>query len=196
MIPEGWTMSVRYSDYTFHPPSGSNLPGKIEANPYAFYPPEDLRHLLETEKDTEELKKIESALKQWERQYQDMTGYPWKKFADRLRIIAAKILRFSEIVGPAQNIPYYQDAEVPEGYEGIMEGDRGQYDQDNAKRFDIPRQGIRPVRDIDTAEGDFSNPKDPIMNDVKPRGDGPDPDGMEVAFPPTGGDIEAWPEGI
>lgn len=30
------------------------------------------------------------------------------------------------------------------------------------------------------------------MDAVKPRGDGPDPDGMEVMFPPTGGNIGGW----
>ena len=191
-------MSDRISDYTFHPPSGSSVPGKEEANPYIFYPPDDLRFLLETEKDVEELKKIESALRQWERQFQYAAGgggYPWKKLVQQLRAVATEILKRAEIVGPAQNIPYYQDMEVPEGYEGIMEGDRGQYDNDNNTRPDISRQGIRPVRDIDTAEGDFLSPKDPIMTDVKPRGDGPDPE-IEYPFPPTGGDIEGWPEGI
>ena len=185
-------MSDKRSEYAFHPPSGSSLPGKVDANPYVNYPPDDLRSLLETEENVEELKKIESALKQWERQYNDQ-GYLWKKVADQLRFVARRI---AEIVGPSHNIFYYQDAEVPEGFEGIMEGDRGQYDQDNMVRFDIPRQGERPIRDIDTGKGDFSTPKDPIMTDVKPKGDGPDPDGLEVMFPPTGGDIEGWPEGI
>jgi hypothetical protein len=187
-------VSERCSDYTFHTPGGSSVPGKIDFNIYMTYPPEDLRHLLESEKDVEELKKIESALKQWERQY-SYPGYPWKKVADQLRVVATELMKYSEIVGPAQNIPYYQDMETPEGYEGIMEGDRGQYDQDNMVRFDIPRQGIRPVRDIDTGEGGFLNPHDPIMTDVKPRGDGPSPE-IEYPFPPTGGDVEGWPEGI
>jgi len=185
------------ADYTFHPPSGSSLPGMTDANIYMTYPPNDLRKLVESETDVEELKKIESALKQWERQY-SYPGFPWRKerLADRIRSVAANLIKYSEIVGPAQNIPYYQDAEVPEGFEGIMEGDRGQYDNDNMVRFDISRQGIRPDRDIDTGKGDFLSPKDPIMPDsVKPRGEGPDPE-IEYPFPPTGGDIEGWPEGI
>jgi hypothetical protein len=41
-------MAGRRSDYTFHPPSsGSNVPGKIDANPYLQYPPQELRKLLE-----------------------------------------------------------------------------------------------------------------------------------------------------
>lgn len=188
-------MPIKLSDYTFHSPGGSSVPGKEESNAYIFYPPNDLRKLLESETDVEELKKIESALKQWERQY-SYPGFPWrKKLADQLRIIASDLIKYGEIPAPAQNIPYYQDAETPEGYEGIMEGDKGQYDNDNMVRFDIPRQGIRPERDIDTGKGDFLSPKDPIMTDVKPRGDGPDPE-IEYPFPPTGGDIEGWPEGI
>jgi len=75
-----------------------------------------------------------------------------------------------------------------------LESLHGPYDNDNNVRFDIPRQGERPEKDINHELGDFSAPKDPIMTDVKPRGDGPDPDGFEYQDPPTGGDIESWPD--
>lgn len=189
-------MPGKTSDSIFHPPNtGSNVPGKVEANPYVFYPPDAIRDLIPKTPDGEELEKMKSALRQWERQYQ-WPCYPWKKVADRLRYVAACMHKLSEIVGPAQNINYYQDAEVPEGYEGILDDMRGLYDNDNAVRFDIPRQGERPVRDIDIGVGDFSAPKEPLFQNLKPSGDGVDPEGMEVDNPPTGGDIEGWPEGI
>jgi hypothetical protein len=185
-------LSKKTGDYVFHPPSGSSVPGKIEANPYDFYPPDDLRKLLGTEKDAEEIKKIKSSLKKWERIY-TYPGYLWRS-AYNLRRIACEINKLAEIVGPAQNIPYYQDMEVPEGYEGILEWDSGKYDQDNEVRENIQRQGERPFRETEFGLGDFSSPKPPQIGVVKPRGDGVDPEGMDNPFPPTGGDIDGWPD--
>lgn len=184
----------KHGDSIIHPPSGSEVPGKRDPNPYINYSPDDLRELLETVKDEGELEKIESALKQWERIYQ-WPGYYWKRAADKLRYIAYH-MKLAEIVGPAQNLFYYQDMEVPPGTEEIIDDIRGLHDQYNIPRFDIPRQGERPDKDIPIGEGDFSAPKDPIMTDVKPRGDGSDPEGMEYNDPPTGGDIEGWPDSI
>jgi len=188
----------KHADSILHPPQGSNVPGKVDPNPYVYYPPADLRGLLTTVTDEEELEKIDRALNQWERQYQFPVVYPWKRAANKLRLIAHNMVRLAEIVGPAQNIPYYQDAEVPSGENEVIDDDRGLYDNDNMERFDIPRQGERPDREIDTAEGDFSGPHDPIFPGVtvKPRGDGIDPEGLEYPFPPTGGDIDSWPNGI
>jgi hypothetical protein len=180
-----------HGDQAYHLPSGSNVPGKVDANPYVFYPPDDLRKLLETIKDPEELKKIVSALKQWERQYQYPT-YPWRKTADFLRSMAYKL---AEIQGPAQNLNQYQDLEVPDGFESILEPLISPYDNDNNKRF-INNPKERSERDLDFLIGDFSAPKEPLFDAVEPRGDGPDPEGMEVPFPPTGGNIDGEPQGI
>lgn len=184
----------KQSDSIIHPPCGSNVPGKEEANPYHFYPPSDLRDLLVTVKDEAELEKIDSALRQYERIY-TYPGYPWRKLASQLRRVAYVLIR-AEVVGPPQNPSYYRDQEVPEGFESILEEDTSVHDNYNIPRFDIPRQGERPDRDIPIGEGDFSAPKDPIMTDVKPRGEGPDPDGMEVDNPPTGGETGGWPQNL
>lgn len=176
------------SDSIFHPPSGSNYPGKEEANPYIFYPPDDIRRLLESEKDKDELKKMKSALKQWERLYVGPIGYPFK-LTQSLRATAYKLMKLAEIEGPAQNLNYYQDAEVPEGYEGIIEeGLKNLHDNDYRKKFQIKPYVERTVRDF--GEGDFLSPSEGIFNPetVKPRGDGPDPDGLEYPDPPTGGE--------
>ena len=184
---------IKNSDSILHSPSGSNVPGRDEeANPYINCPPTDIREMLQTERDEAELEKMDSALKQWERIYV-WPGYPFKKLADRLRNIAARILR-AEADPQPQNVPYYMDLEVPEGYEGILESLHGPSDSDNNVKFDIPRQGIRPDKDYNHDLGDFSAPKDPIMTDVKPRGDGANPDGFDYEDPPTGGDIESWPD--
>jgi len=190
-----------HGDQAYHLPSGSNVPGKIDANPYVFYPPDDLRKLLETIKDPEELKKIVSALKQWERQYQYPT-YPWRKTADFLRSMAYNVMqaehyfyKLAEIQGPAQNLNQYQDLEVPDGFESILEPLISPYDNDNNKRF-INNPKERSERDLDFLMGDFSAPKEPLFDAVEPRGDGPDPEGMEVPFPPTGGNIDGEPQGI
>jgi len=184
-------LSKKLSDYAFHPPSGSNVPGKEEANPYINFSPDELRQLVKIEQDRERLDKIKSALKQWERQYQ-YPSYPWR-VAAVLRVIAKRI---AEIVGPAQNIPYYQDAEVPEGYEGILESLHGLYDNYDYPRENLQRPGERPLKDQPFFIGDFSAPNDPVFDAVKPRGDGPDPEGMECPFPPTGGDIDRIPDMI
>lgn len=184
----------KLADSIFHPPSGSNVPGKEDANVYMNTPPDDIRKLLETEEDEGEILKMKSALKQWERIYQD-PGFPWKKTADSLRVIATRLI-LSEIENPPEQVTYYYDNEVPSGTEEILESLEGLYDNYDMVRDDIPRQGERPVRDIDIGKGDFSAPHDPIVTDVKPRGDGPDPDGLECEEPPTGGDIGGWPDGL
>jgi len=185
----------RRADYVFHPPVGTNVPGKVDANPYMNYPPDQLKSLLKTIKDGEELKKILSAIKQWDRLYM-YPGYPWKIFCARLRRIAKKL---AELDPPAQNIPYYQDVEVPTGYETIW--DSLQSPQDN---YDEPESWYgpsikgpaeRPVKDVDFFRGDFLTPKEPVFDAVSPRGDGPDPEDMDPD-PPTGGNIDGFPQGI
>lgn len=177
------------SDYVLHYPSGSNYPGKEEANPYVFYPPSELRKLIETEEDCNELAKIKSALKQWQRIYV-YPGFPWKKMAvaNVLRVLAMKM---AAVPHPSINIPYYQDAEVPQGFEEIMKSLKTRYDNYNRKRFYYNEQGERPVRDIDTGRGDFLSPSQGVFERgvVSPRGDGPDPSGMEIPLPGTGGNI-------
>jgi len=190
---------VKQGDYIFHPPSGSNVPGKEDANPFMNYPPEEIRRLLPDETDEEELRKMKSALKQWERQYQ-WPFYPFRKVAvsQRLRDLAAYLKR-AEIVGPAQNLPFYQDSEVPEGLESILDSElRNVHDQDNAVRFDYRRLGERPIPEMDFLDGDFLTPKNRVFQDgvVTPRGDGAEPEGMDYPFPPTGGPIDAWPDSI
>jgi len=189
-----------YGDYVFHPPSGSNLPGKEDANPYVFYPPQELRRLLESNEieDTEELKKINSALKQWERLYV-YPGYPWRQASDVLRMAAMKLIAYQQQNPEYTNLPYYQDIDEPEGYEGILEGLTEPYDNYNMVRFDYGRQGERPIRDIDTGQGDFLSPSEPVIDKgtVKPSGDGPDPIGMD--YPPytiPGGDVDGWPDSL
>ena len=71
-------MSYKRADSIFHPPGASALPGTVDANPYMTYPPDTIRALLETETDKEELLKMKSALKQWERVY-SYPGYPMEK---------------------------------------------------------------------------------------------------------------------
>jgi hypothetical protein len=187
-------LSYKRADSIFHPPSGSNVPGRGEDNnPYLNSPPDTIRALLETETDKEELLKMKSALKQWERVY-SYPGYPFKKAAESLRVIARAIT--AEIENPPEQVTYYYDSEVPSGTEEILESLEGLYDNYNQKREDIPRQGERPIRDIDIGKGDFSAPHDPVVTDVKPRGDGPDPEGLECEEPPTGGDIGGWPDGL
>jgi hypothetical protein len=131
------------------------------------------------------IEETDRILKQWEDKY---SSHPRKRLADCLRIVAARMM-ISDADPSPQNIPYYMDQEVPEGYEGILESLHGLYDNDNAVRFDISRQGERPDKDINNDLGDFSAPKDPIMTDVKPRGDGADPDGLESPDAP-GGDLD------
>jgi hypothetical protein len=183
-----------HADYVLHPPSGSSYPGKEDPNPYIYYPPSELRRLVESEKDPDKLAKIKSALKQWERVYV-YPGYPWR-LAAKLRRIAHRMLKMAEYPNPpAINLPYYQDAEVPEGFESVMQGLRSQYDNYNRKRFDYNRQGERPLRDIDTGRGDFLSPSEGVFDTstngkgtVWPRGQGPSPD-IEYPFPPTGGNL-------
>jgi hypothetical protein len=182
---------VLLSDYVFHPPTGSNVPGKEEANPYVFYPPSELRRLLESETDAGELKKMKSALKQWERLYVDQIGYPYR-LTQSLRAAAGRLLKLSEISGPAQNLFQYQDSEVSEGYEGILEdGLKNLHDNDNEPRFNIKRPGERPVRDNGVDDGDFLSPSDPVVDPVRdtvlPKGGGPDPEGLDyLEFPGSG----------
>jgi len=193
----GSNVQERKSDYTFHPPSGSSVPGKEDANPFMNYPPEEIRRLLKDNKaDPEERRKMKSALKQWERQY----VYPYYPFRKKQAARVAAMFVQAEIVGPAQNLNYYQDMEVPEGIEGILDSNKSVHDQENAERFDYNRQGERPCPEMDFLDGDFLAPRYPVFNEgrgvVSPRGDGPEPEGMETPFPPTGGPIEAWPDMI
>jgi hypothetical protein len=177
------------SDYALHPPGGSSVPGKIDANIYLQMPPKELKLLIQQEQDPEEKKKMISALKQYERQYV-YPGYPFRspRQAGR-RVLNNFRMRCSEIMNPAINLPVYQDSETEQGQEEIIDGLKGLYDNDNNERFDYARQGLRPLRDIDTAEGGFLNPKEsPMGPAVKEKGDGPDPEGMDYADPPTGGD--------
>jgi len=182
------------SDYVFHPPSGGDVPGKVLANPFINYPPQEIRKRLEVSRDKEEREKLESALKQWERLYQ-YPGYPYRTFASCIRTIVGR-MRMAEIVGPAQNLNYYQDMEVPEGLESILDSITYVYDQYDMPREDYNRQGERPSPDAEYTQGDFTAPSDPVWHAVDPRGAGPNPEGMEIPEPATGGDIESWPDGI
>ena len=102
-------------------------------------------------------------------------------------------MKISELPVPAINVPYYQDAETPQGLEEILDSLGGLYDNYNDEKFDYYRQGERPRRDSPFNDGNFSNPNDPPMGDVvKERGDGSDPEGMECVEPPTGGDMGAY----
>jgi hypothetical protein len=139
------------------------------------------------EKDEEELKKIKSALKQWERIYIDPIGYPYRVI-QALRKLASQIKR-AEVNEPVQNLFYYQDAVVPEGYESIIEeGMKNVHDNEDMPRFDLKRPGERPVHDNGIDEGDFSSPSEGVIDSVRPRGDGPDPEGLDYENPPTGGE--------
>jgi len=170
------------SGFLVHPPvGGSNVPGKVDANPFLNMDPKELEQLLLKEQDVETKKKMISALKQL--RYLS----PHRK-AMSSRIISKFRSRRSEVVNPAVNLPYYQDSETDQGQEEIVDSLKGLYDNDNAEKFDYARQGIRPLVDIDISEGDFLTPKEsPMGPAVKERGDGPDPDGLDYADPPTGG---------
>jgi len=192
-------LSHVHADYILHPPSGSSYPGKEEANPFIFYPPSELRRLLETTKNVEDAMKIKKALKQWERQYIDCIGYPWRNQMRRAaqRVVTAHLKKRSEIVGPVINLNYYQDLETPAGFEEILDDYYDIHDNDNNIRFDYNRQGERPVRDLDQ-EGDYLTRSEGVFETsvgpqglVTPDGAGPDPEGMEYPDPPTGGDIDA-----
>lgn len=186
-------MFNKTSDQIFHPPGCSSLPGAPQANPYVNYPPHDLRRLIEQEKDVTELEKMKKALRQWERIYR-WPGYPFK-YAAALRSLAYKILK-AEVNGPhPRNMPYYNDAEKPQGYGEIMDSLRNVHDNENLVRFDYERQGERPH--VDTLHGDFSSPSEPPIGDtVKERGSGPDPEGMDAEEPPTGGNLDGFPSNI
>lgn len=189
-------MPEKRSDHVFHPPSGSSLPGSPDANPYFFYPPDDIRRLIESEENEVELAKMKGALKQWERIYV-YPGYPYRRAAAELRAIATKLLRYSEKTPVPRQMTYYYDSQVPEGQEEIMDALRGLHDNQDMIRFDYKRQGERPVIDTEMSKGDFSSPRDPPIGDsVKERGSGPDPEGMDAVEPPTGGDIGGWFQGI
>lgn len=189
-------MPKRTSDHVFHPPSGSSLPGSSDPNPYVFYPPDDIRGLIKTEKDEGELAKMKSALKQWERIYV-FPGYPYRRAAAELRAIAAKLLRYAEKTPVPRQQTYYNDSQVPEGRGEIMDALEGLYDNQDNIRFDYNRQGERPVIDTEMSKGDFSSPREPPIGDsVKERGSGPDPEGMDAVEPPTGGNIDGFPSNI
>lgn len=182
----------KVGDNVLHLPGCSSLPGTQSANIYMNYPPDEIRELLETERDPEKREKMKSALKQFERIYTDNT-YPWGKVNAFIKELSKRI---AEQTQPAQNIDYYQETEVPEGFEGIMDALRTKDDNYDMVRDPISQQGERPNRDTDFGKGDFSSPKDPQITDVKPRGRGADPEGMENDSPPTGGDVDTWPVGL
>jgi len=177
------------SDYVLAPPSGSEVPGKVDANPFMRVPPKELRVLIELEQDPVTREKMISALKQFERQY-TYPGYPWRPPRSEAKRVCSNFFKLSELVNPAINLPYYQDNETDQGTDEILERLQGLYDNYDAEKFDFARQGIRPLVDIDTSEGDFLNPKEsPIGGPVtKGEGDGPDPQDLEYPDPPTGGD--------
>ena len=103
----------------------------------------------------------------------------------------------AELINPAINIPYYQDSETPsQGQEEIIDSLKSLYDNDDEVRVDYNRQGLRPLRDIDTAEGDFLTPSEsPTGVILKERGDKPDPGSLDYAIPPTGGDTDGMNRG-
>lgn len=183
-------MLSKKSDYVYHPPVGSNYPGKEEANPYIFYPPEDLRRMIPSETNEDKLVKMKSALRQWERIYR-YPGYPYR-LASRLRCIAARLLKTAEREPPAINIPYYQDQQVPEGFGTVLRRLRNIHDDDDYSQFDYTRQGERPRVDIDTSKGNYLAPSEPPIGDsVKTKGEGPNPD-ITYPFPPTGGNLSQY----
>jgi len=182
-------LSKRIADYVFHPPSGSSVPGKVEANPYIFYPPDELRKMIDREEKGEDMEKMKSALKQWERIYV-FPGYPWR-ISSVLRKVAHELLKMDAAQAhPSINIPYYQETDVPEGYEGILQGLAGPYDDQDSKKFDYARQGIRPKRDQAFNRGDFLSPSKGAPG-IKPPSEsgGSDPAGLDYPFPPTGGNL-------
>lgn len=180
------------ADFALNVPSGSSVPGKIDANKYMNVNPKELRLLIIKEQDPEEKAKMTRALKMFERQF-DGWGYPWKSLRAK-KVISSYRNLISEVVNPAINLPYYQDSEFPpQGQEEIIDSLKGLYDNYDAEKFDYARQGIRPLRDIDIGDGDFLSPTEsPIGPVVKDRGDGADPEGMEYPYPPTGGDIDTF----
>jgi hypothetical protein len=190
------------ADYILHPPSGSSYPGKEEANPYVFYPPNELRRLLDlfeqrqSDLTVDDARKIKSALKQWERVFVDQIGYPWR-LAAALRVAAYRLLKKAEIMGPAINLDYYQDAETPAGFEEILDDYKSTHDQENMVREDYNRQGERPVPDTPSPDEDLLTRSEGIFETSvgpggvsDPDGAGPEPEGYECPFPPTGGDID------
>ena len=177
------------SDEVFHLPGGSSYPGKEEANPYIFYPPNELRKLINSEKDEEKLVKIQSALKQWERIYQ-YPGYPYR-ISSVIRRIAVDMMKMAELPYPAQNIPYYQDKGQPESYGDVMRQLKPTNDNYDMKKDDYSRQGERPEKDQDFNKGNFLAPSEGIEEvGIDPGGSGPDPAGLDYPDPPTGGDID------
>lgn len=182
-------MSRVTADYMYHPPMGSNVPGKEEANPYDFYPPEEVRRLLDVEKDPAELEKLRSSLRKWERIY-TYPWYPWRA----LRAVAARMRQAWTNQSQPINVPYYNETDIGPGSENplnMLEPTDDNYDN---RLFDYNRQGERPLRDIDTGRGDFTSPSEPVHNQgkgvVEPRGEGPEPD-IWYPFPPTGGNLGA-----
>ncbi len=139
---------------------------------------------------------MKSALKQWERIYL-FPGYPYRRVAAEIRAIAVKLLRKAEKTPVPRQQTYYNDSEVPEGREEIMDALKSVHDNYDTIEFDYYRQGERPVVDTEMSKGDFSAPSEPPIGDsVKERGSGPDPDGMDAVEPPTGGNIDGFPSNI
>ena len=184
-------MKNKNSDYIYHPPSGSEVPGKVEANPYMNYPPDEIRKLIKVESDEGLLEKMNTALKEWERIYV-YPGFPYREpLASRLKKIALGLKRMAAVQYPAINLPNeYQDAEFPYGYEGIMEGLISPHDRYDMKELNYTQQGERPEKDIPFFQGDFLAPTTGIPEVVlEPGSHGPNPNELEYEFPPTGGDI-------
>lgn len=195
-VATGAAVSERVSDYIFHPPTGSSVPGMAEANPYLNFPPDEIRSLVRGEQDEAKVALMLSALRQWERQF-DGLCYPFRRasVARMLRRAAARV-RLAEIQGPAFNMFYYQDSETPEGFESILDSGFLQNVHDNYdyERFDYTRQGERPTIDVDGLNGDYLSPSAPPLGGVvRPQGDGPDPEGMECPLPATGGNLDGGP---
>ena len=170
-----------FSYYVTYTQQGSNVPGKVDANPYLNMNPPELKQLYHKEQDPELKAKMNSALRQLQ--------YPLRLSGAR-RVLTGYRQKCAEIGNPAINLDYYQDSETDQGQEEIIDSLRGLYDNDNAEKFDYSRQGIRPIRDIDIGEGNFLTPTESPLGGpvVKERGDGPDPINLEIENPPTGGD--------
>ena len=175
-------MHTLQSYFILNQPGGSNVPGKVDANPYMQTQPKELQKMIHTEQDPEKKDLMVRALK--------LLNFPQVlsgRMGRVVRVLNGYRARCAEQDNPAINLPYYQDKEVDQGQEEIIDGLKGLYDNDNAERVDYNRQGLRPHRDL--LDGDFLTPSEaPLGETVKEKGDGPDPIDMENPFPPTGGD--------
>lgn len=175
-------MGTGLSYFILNQPGGSNVPGKVDANPYMQTQPKELQMMIHDEQDPEKKALMIRALK--------LLNFPQVlsgKMGRVARVIRGFRVKCAEQDNPAINLPYYQDKEVDQGHEEIIDGLKSLYDNDNAQREDYNRQGLRPHRDL--LDGDFLTPSEaPLGDSVKEKGDGPDPINMEIIDPPTGGD--------